>query len=161
MDGKHKKIIDELFIYAKETMDKLHIFPYVSFIVKNEQIIAKGYNMATVSKLPYAGDITRQGDVMAVRNAQDKLKTSDLSGYTLISFMEPTILGFDIALWAGINSFIWLINKDSAPSHYTNISYSPLNYAEKHSDIIIKHGVREEEALKLLRYAEDNNFYPQ
>lgn len=160
MDGNLEIFKKELFDYAKEIMQKHRIFPYVAMVTKEGKVIAKGHNMATKAELLYSGDITQQGDVMAVRNAQAILKSGNLENNTLISFMEPTILGFDVALWSGIKDFIWFINKSSAPEHYTDINYSPLEYSKKHSDITIKAGIFEDEALELINLARKKRYYP-
>ena len=156
----NEEIIDELFVYAENVMEKYKIFPYVAFVVKDIEIIARGHNMATTDKLLYAGDITQQGDVMAVRNAQKILTSGNLNGYTLVSFMEPTILGFDVALWAGITNFVWCVNKLQIPEHYTDISYRPTDYAKKHMEIKIIDGIESEKALELVKHSEQLHYYP-
>ncbi len=155
MDGNKEKIIEELFIFAKEIMDTKSLYPYVAFVVKDGVIISRGYNSEKETK-----DVTRQGDVDAIRNAQEALDTGDLNGYSLYSFFEPTILGFDVALWSGIKDFHWCINSKSLPKHYHKMNYTPLDYAKKHSDISIENGIREQEALMYVEIATANKFYP-
>lgn len=154
MDG-NKIIIDELFDFAKEIMNKKTLYPYVSFIVKDGVIISRGYNRERETK-----DVTRQDQVDSIRNAQEALDTGDLSGYSLFSFFEPTILGFDVALWSGIKDFHWCINSTSLPNHYNKLSYNPMVYAKKHKDITIENGIREKEALKFVEIAIKNRYYP-
>lgn len=156
MDGeKLNKIVNELFDFGKEIMNKYKIYPYVSFVVKNGVIVAKGYNQSREKR-----DVSLQGDVVAIRNAQEALDTGDLKGYTLISLFEPTILGFDVALWAGITDFVWCINSSSLPNHYNKLKYTPLDYAQKHSEITIKKGLKEKEALSLVKQAKAEQYYP-
>jgi tRNA(Arg) A34 adenosine deaminase TadA len=157
MDGKKlEEILDQLFEFAKETMDKQAIYPYVSFVVKDNVIVSRGSNIEREIK-----DVTLQGDVVAIRNAQKALETGDLSGYILVSFFEPTILGFDVALWSGIKDFVWCINSSSLPTHYNKIKYNPLDYKKNHpKEITINNGLREKEALKLVSEAKDKKYYP-
>lgn len=156
MDGKREMIISELFEFAKEKMEKEMIYPYVSFVVKNGVIISRGSNRERETK-----DVTRQGDVDAIRNAQEALDTGDLSGYSLYSFFEPTILGFDVALWSGIKDFHWCINSSSLPKQYNKINYNPLSYLNAHpNEITIENGIREEEALKLVEESKQKKLYP-
>ncbi len=157
MDGNRlEEILNELFEFAKETMDKHGIYPYVSFVVKDGVIVSKGLNIERELK-----DVTLQGDVVAIRNAQKAMETGDLSGYVLISFFEPTILGFDVALWSGIKDFVWCINSSSLPNHYNKIKYTPVDYQKNHpEEISIKNGLREKEALMLVKEAKDKKYYP-
>lgn len=151
-----EKLLDNLFEFAQEVMDKHGIYPYVSFVVKDGVIVSRGYNRERESR-----DVTSQGDVVAVRAAQVSLETGDLSGYTLVSLFEPTILGFDVALWSGIRDFVWCINSTSLPKHYNKLKYTPLDYAQKHpGEITIKHGLREPAGLDLVKQAKQHQLYP-
>lgn len=156
MDGKNEKIINELFEFAKEKMEKEMIYPYVSFVVRNGVIISRGNNKERETR-----DVTRQGDVDAIRNAQEALDTGDLTGYSLYSFFEPTILGFDVALWTGIRDFHWCINSSSLPKQYNKLNYNPLSYLKDHpKEITIENGIRETEALKLVEESKRKKLYP-
>lgn len=155
MDGE-EKIIEELLKYGEKVMRAYKIYPYVSFIAKNGVVIARGRN--TDREHP---DVTLQDQVVAIRAAQEALDTGDLSRYTLYSLFEPTILGFDVALWAGIKRFVWCANKISVPNHYNNIHYGPLDYLANHpGEIFIKNGIHEKEGLRLIQTAQQNHYYP-
>jgi tRNA(Arg) A34 adenosine deaminase TadA len=157
MDGnKLDKILDEIFDFGQEIMSKYGIYPYVAFVTKNGVIVSKGYNRERETR-----DVTQQGDVVAIRTAQESLETGSLSGYTLVSLFEPTILGFDVALWSGITDFIWCINSSSLPNHYHKINYNPIIYAQNHpGKIIIKNGLREKEGLQLVKISKEKQLYP-
>lgn len=156
MDGKQKQLIDELFSFGQEIMEIHGIYPYVSFVVKDGVIISRGYNMERESR-----DVTLQGDVVAIRNAQEALETGYLSGYTLYSLFEPTILGFDVALWSGIRDFVWCINSASLPRFYNKLRYAPLDYSKNHpGEITIQNGLREHDALQLVAKAKSARLYP-
>ncbi|KKP85754.1 MAG: CMP/dCMP deaminase zinc-binding (Modular protein) [Candidatus Roizmanbacteria bacterium GW2011_GWA2_35_8] len=155
MDGNHKqdKLLDELFIYAKEIMIEHKIFPYVSFIAKNAVIIARGYNRERETY-----DLTNQDQVVSIRAAQKTLDTGSLKGYSLFWFFEPTILAFDVALWSGITDFHWCINSKSFLASYNPINYDVKDYVKAHpGKIIIKPGIREKEALELVKLAKKKN----
>lgn len=157
MDGKKlESILDELFDFAKQVMDKNSMYPYISFVTKKGVIISRGYNQERENR-----DVTLQGDVVAIRNAQAALDTGDLKGYTLVSLFEPTILGFDVALWSGITDFIWCINSSSLPKHYNKVKYTPLDYSKSHpGKITIQHGLRENEGLALAELSKIKQYYP-
>ncbi|MCR4329837.1 MAG: hypothetical protein NUV65_04820 [Candidatus Roizmanbacteria bacterium] len=149
-------IITELITFGSRVMSEQGIYPYVSFIVKRDVIVARGYNMERESK-----DVSQQGDVVAIRNAQNALETGDLSGYCLYSLFEPTILGFDVALWSGVRDFVWCINSSSLPKLYNKLKYSPLHYANRHpKEITIQNGIQEKEALQLVKKAKEDRLYP-
>jgi tRNA(Arg) A34 adenosine deaminase TadA len=157
MDGKYSRntLIDELFAYAREIMETHKIFPYVSFIVKNGVIIARGYNRELETY-----DLTNQDQVVSIRAAQEVLDTGSLKGYSLYSIFEPTILGFDVALWSGITDFHWCINATSFPASYNPINYHIVDYKKRHPDqITIEPGIREKGALKLVEIAKRKKYY--
>ncbi len=160
MDGE-ETIIQELLKFGQEIMDKYKIYPYVSFVVKNNVIISKGFNRTTVGQELDNGDISQQAEVVATRQALVALEIKELSRCSLYSLMEPTILGFDAALWSGIKRFVWCINKTSVSHRYNKIRYSLLDYLTSHpGEIFIKHGIYEKEALKLIQTAQQNHYYP-
>jgi tRNA(Arg) A34 adenosine deaminase TadA len=143
---KLDKVIKELFVFCKYSINKTG-WPYVSFVLKRGVIVAKDFNNTR-----QALDPTLQCSVSAIRKVLSSLETNDLAGHSLLSLFEPTILSFDIALWAGIKDFIWCINAKSAPEHYNKMSYSPLIYASKNpGKVNILSGVCEKEALEFLK----------
>src|SRR3989338_1861416 len=156
MDGNQNKVIDELFNFGTEIMNKYKIYPYTDFVVRDSVIVSRGYNYERES-----GDISMQSAVTAIRWAQESLEVGDLTGYTLYSLFEPTILGFDVALWSGIRDFVWCINSTSLPKHYNKLKYTPLDYAQKHpGEIAIKHGLREPAGLDLVKQDKQHQLYP-
>lgn len=156
MDGKRIQdyLVDELFAYAKEIMTTHKIFPYVSFIVKEGIIIARGYNRERETY-----DLTNQDQVVSIRSAQKALDTGNMKGYSLLSFFEPTILAFDVALWSGISDFHWCINSKSFPESYNPINYDVIDYAKNNpGKITIEPGINEQVALDIVKLAVKNNY---
>lgn len=156
MAGNQDKIIQELLEFAETTMHERQMIPYVDFVVKDGVIIAKGFNYNRESK-----DISMFSSVYTIRLAQQALDTGDLSGYSLYSIFEPTIIAFDIALWAGIKDFTWCLNVADVPQHYFTTDYSPRIFAANNPDkITIQEGLAKDEALKLVKLAESKNYFP-
>ena len=156
MDGSHSaQIVDQLFGYATYVVETEKRIPYVSIVAKGDVVIAKGLNMAYDTY-----DITSFGDVVAIRSAQEALETGNLEGYSLYSFFEPVLMGFDIALWSGIKHFVWCINSKSYRDKYNKMSYTPLVYAESHPEVEVAAGIRDTEALKIADLAIRNNYFP-
>lgn len=156
MAGSTEAIIKELLLFAREIGDKKKMIPYVAFVVKDGQVISRGYNYMRQSL-----DVSMFSEVTAIRWAQESLDTGDLSGYTLINLFEPTLLGFDVALWSGIRDFVWCINAKTMPNQYSSIPYRVYDY-EKHNpgEITIKGGFYEDEAVKIVKEAEKNLYWP-
>ncbi len=148
------KIIYQLFDYAKETMQVHKTYPYVSFVLKNGIVISRGYNREVETF-----DLTNQDQVVSIREAQKALDTGDLCGYSLFSFFEPTILAFDVALWAGITDFHWCINASSYPASYNPLKYRVSDFLKNNpGKITIEAGIQEEDALKVVAIAEKNKY---
>lgn len=150
MAGKvSDELITGLLTYARRVGEETGK-PYVSFIVKDNVIIASGKNERQITR-----DATNFDQVVAIRKAQEALDTNDLSGHTLVSLFEPPLMSFDIALWSGIRDFVWCINANTVmhdPQFYNSVGYTPTKYAEFNPEgITIQAGVREEEALALAR----------
>lgn len=149
-------ISEKLLQFGEEVMNHYHIYPYVSFVLKEKVIVSKGYNQERET-----GDITSQDGIVAIRIAQQSLDTGDLPGYTLFSMFEPTILMFDAALWAGIRDFAWCINSSTVPDHYNKLKYTPRDYVRNHPNkITIQAGIKEKEVLALVERAQTQKLYP-
>lgn len=150
------KIIDEVFTLGKEVMKQYGTYPYVDLVIKDGVIVSWGRNTERETR-----DVTNQSAVVAIRKAQEALDAGDLSGHALVGLFEPTMLGFDVALWSGIRSFVWCINSLSLPRHFNKMNYSPLIYAKNHpGKIEIVNGLREKEGLDLVKIAKEKKYYP-
>jgi len=91
------------------------------------------------------------GSVTGLRKAQHALETSNLSHAYIFAFFEPTVLSFDIAMFAKVTSFAWCINASDAPEHYVIKDYSLEECARQHPDQMhIVPGFAREDAMKLL-----------
>ena len=71
--------------------------PFGCVIVKNNKIIAEGYNKVT--KL---NDPTAHGEIVAIRNACKSLKTFNLEGTQLYTSCEPCPMCLSAIYWAHI-----------------------------------------------------------
>lgn len=153
MAGSYHSLSDELFDYAHEVIRKHNTFPYVSFLLKNHVVVPRGFNQ-THQKL----DESLHCDVVAIRNAQQAMETGDLSGYTLFSLFEPTILSFDLAMFTGIRHFIWHVDKEDLPESYSVIPYGPHDYARlKPNEINIEYGKKRDIAKQIMQNALSQN----
>lgn len=71
--------------------------PFGAVIVKNGEVIASGHNRVLSSN-----DSTCHGEIDAIRKAESKLKTYNLSGCELYTTGEPCPMCLAAILWANI-----------------------------------------------------------
>jgi len=72
--------------------------PFGAVIVKDNQIVAEGYNMVTTHTDP-----TAHAEVTAIRNAARILNNFDLSGCTIYTSCEPCPMCLGAIYWAKIS----------------------------------------------------------
>ena len=84
--------------------------PFGAVIVNKEgEIIAASHNCVTLNNDP-----TAHAEVMAIREACQKLKTFDLSGCTLYASCEPCPMCLSAIYWAGIDRICYANTKRDA-----------------------------------------------
>lgn len=87
-------------------------FPAGAVVVKNGQIISKGVSLGFKLNDPIG-----HAEASAIREACKKLKTTDLSGAVLYTSLQPCLMCFSVANWAGISRIVYgcrreLVSKD-------------------------------------------------
>ena len=83
-------------------------FPAGAVVVKNGKIVSKGVSLGF--KL---NDPTSHAETASIRKACKKLQTTDLSGATLYASLEPCLMCFSVANWAGIKKIVYGCRKNS------------------------------------------------
>ncbi|WP_010096446.1 nucleoside deaminase [Ornithinibacillus scapharcae] len=71
--------------------------PFGAVLVKDNQIITEGVNELHINH-----DISGHAELLAIRRAQSKLKTTDLSGYTMYASGEPCPMCLSAMYFSGI-----------------------------------------------------------
>ncbi len=77
-------------------------FPAGVILVKDNEIIAKGVSLGF--KL---NDPTSHAETATIRQACQRLKTIDLSGSTLYASLQPCMMCFSVANWAGVSRIVY------------------------------------------------------
>ncbi|MCL4382347.1 MAG: nucleoside deaminase [Patescibacteria group bacterium] len=77
-------------------------FPAGAIIVKNNEIIAEGVSLGF--KL---NDPTSHAETSSIREACRKLQTTDLTSATLYASLQPCLMCFSVANWAGITRIVF------------------------------------------------------
>ena len=83
--------------------------PFGAVIVKNNEIIADGFNIVTSSNDP-----TAHAEVTVIRKACEKLKTFNLEGCELYTSCEPCPMCLSAIYWAGIKKVYYANTKEDA-----------------------------------------------
>lgn len=77
-------------------------FPAGAIVVKDGKIISEGVSLGF--KLH---DPTSHAETSSIRQACKKLETTDLDGATLYASLQPCLMCFSVANWAGISRIVY------------------------------------------------------
>lgn len=90
---------------AKKGISLRHGGPFGAVIVKNGKVISKGHNRVLKNN-----DSTYHGEIDAIRKAEKKLKTYDLTGCEIYTTGYPCPMCFCAILWANISKVYYGCN---------------------------------------------------
>lgn len=95
---------DYLKIAVKQAEKSLKLggFPAGAIVVKDNKIISRGISLGF--KL---NDPTSHSETSSIRKACKKLKTINLSGAILYASLQPCLMCFSVANWAGISKIVF------------------------------------------------------
>ena len=115
--------------------------PFGAVIVRNGELIAKGANRVVPNNDP-----TAHAEVVAIRNACNKLNTFDLSGCTVYTSCEPCPMCLSALYWAGIERICYANTKrDAAAIEFDDsFIYDQLRLDYDHRSIHCEHFMRNE-----------------
>lgn len=125
--------------------------PIGAVLVKDGKVIAKGWSLVWPKKDPSA-----HGETECIRNACQKLKTLDLSGYTLYSTLESCSMCLGCASWVSLSRIVFgAYKEDIGENPYEMVDYHAKEHAKKLTPISgnkmeVVGGVLREECKKLM-----------
>ena len=132
--------------------------PFGSVIVKDNKIIAEGSNKVTMNNDP-----TAHGEIVAIRNACQKLNTFNLSGCDLYSSCEPCPMCLSAIYWSRIENVFYANTRIDAKDIDFDDSfiYSEINKDLENRKIKMQQMHRDEalEAFKIWKNKEDKIKY--
>lgn len=105
-------MIDEQYLklaveQAKESVEQGG-FPAGAVVVRNNEILTKGVSLGFKLKDP-----TSHAETSSVREACKQLQTTDLAGATLYASLQPCLMCFSVAVWAGISRIVYGCKKSN------------------------------------------------
>src|SRR5699024_4347609 len=83
--------------------------PFGAVLVKDGEIVSEGVN-----ELHKHYDISGHAELLAIRKAQEKLKTHDLSGFTMYASGEPCPMCLTSMYMSGIETCYYAASVDDA-----------------------------------------------
>ena len=132
--------------------------PFGSVIVKNNKIIAEGSNKVTMNNDP-----TAHGEIVAIRDACQKLNTFDLSGCDLYSSCEPCPMCLSAIYWSRIENVFYANTRIDAKAidYDDSFIYSEINKDLENRKIKMHQMHRDDalEAFKIWENKEDKIKY--
>jgi len=103
------KFLHRAFQLALEHSSDGQHGPFGAIIVKNNEIIAEGWNAVVASNDP-----TAHAEIMAIRKACHKLGTFNLSECTIYSSCEPCPMCLAAIYWARIDTVVFAASHEDA-----------------------------------------------
>ncbi len=107
INNEDKKFLKIAVEQARESVNRGG-FPAGAVVVRNGEIISKGVSLGF--KL---NDLTSHAETVSIREACKVLRTIDLSGATLYASLQPCLLCFSAANWAGISKIVYGCGKNN------------------------------------------------
>ncbi len=98
---EHKKYLQLSVELAKLSMERGG-FPAGAVIVKDGEIIGEGISIGNILHDP-----TSHAEIDAIRNACQKLGTTDLAGATLYESLQSCVMCLSAANWAGVSRIVY------------------------------------------------------
>lgn len=83
--------------------------PFGAVLVKDNQIVSEGVN-----ELHKKHDVSGHAELLAIRRAQEKFETNELSGYTMYASGEPCSMCLTAMYFAGIDTLYYCQSTEDA-----------------------------------------------
>ncbi|WP_372746448.1 nucleoside deaminase [Lutibacter sp.] len=109
MEEKHNYFMSKAIELAKKGIDTNAGGPFGAIIVKNGEIIAEGYNSVTSKNDP-----TAHAEVVAIRNACEKLDSFQLDDCIIYTSCEPCPMCLGAIYWARPKKVYYACTREDA-----------------------------------------------
>ncbi len=151
---QHKKFMREAIRLSMENVQSGNGGPFGTVIVKNGKIIATGVNEVTKSNDP-----TAHAEMIAIRNACEKLNSFQLDGCDIYCSCEPCPMCLGAIYWARPKS-IYFANskKDAAEINFDdNVIYQEIKLPIHERKLTTTQLLRNEAQSVFLQWQESEN----
>ena len=132
--------------------------PFGAIVVKDGEVIGRGWNRVTS-----ANDPTAHAEVMAIRDACSKLNTFDLSGCELYASCEPCPMCLSAIYWARLDKLTFAATRaDAASAGFDDeFLYQEVSKPWKTRELIAEQGLTTEaqKAFAAWKVKEDRRTY--
>ena len=99
---RNKDFMGLAIVEARRGIKKGHGGPFGAVIVKDGKVVASGHNCVLKNN-----DSTCHGEINAIRKAEKKLRTHDLSGCEIYTTGEPCPMCLAAILWTNIGKIYY------------------------------------------------------
>ncbi len=115
--------------------------PFGAVVVKNGEIVGRGWNRVTS-----INDPTAHAEVMAIRDACETLNTFDLSGCELYASCEPCPMCLSAIYWARLDKLFYAAEReDAAAAGFDDeFLYKEVSKPWKSRQLLAEQGLTEE-----------------
>ena len=101
--------LHEAIRLSVENMEMNNGGPFGAVIVRDQQIIARGWNTVSATNDP-----TAHAEIVAIRDACARLKTFTLAGCEIYSSCEPCPMCLSAIYWARLGRIYYAANREDA-----------------------------------------------
>ena len=120
--------------------------PFGAVLAMGDEIFLTAANQTKILHDP-----TAHAELLAIRKLSERLKKTDLSGFTLYTTCEPCPMCMGAAIWAGIDIVVYGCSIPQISEYMPQIDLLSSDIADKSfRKIVIKQGFMEKECLSLL-----------
>jgi tRNA(Arg) A34 adenosine deaminase TadA len=109
MQEEHTQFMAEAIRLATENVSLRNGGPFGAVVVKNGEVVGRGYNQVTANNDP-----TAHAEVMAIRDACQTLQTFQLDGCVVYTSCEPCPMCLGAIYWARPEKLYYGCTKDDA-----------------------------------------------
>ncbi|WP_431029289.1 nucleoside deaminase [Lysinibacillus sp. LZ02] len=110
--------------------------PFGAVLVKDGQIVAEGVN-----ELHKSYDVSGHAELLAMRRAQEKMQTHQLTGYTMYASGEPCAMCLTAMYFAGVDAIFYCQSVEDAVAvglEKSKFIYGELNKEKEERTLTIK-----------------------
>jgi guanine deaminase len=146
----------QLAIQEARESEKVGGAPIGAIIVKNGEVIAKGWSLVWPEKDP-----TAHGESNCIKAACKKLQTLDLSGCIMYGTLESCSMCLACASWAGLSEIVFgAYREDIRSNPYEVANYHAEEWGKKLTPpngktIVVRGGVLRKECADLMKNVEN------